>query len=152
LISIERPVINAVSQVFEMYGESTLKWVDTVCKSGGFHNLHGQLVVVIGITGSNRGRMIFNYDQLAHDEMLQVLFGTPEDHDEQIKLSAFSEITNIIAGKIICHPELGDDLDITPPTLLVGSDFCFSSSADNVDYFTFALGAGILQVVISLEQ
>ena len=75
--------------------------------------------VLIGMTGDARGRIIIDGDELVFSKIGEAMFGMVLEGE---MLESFAgELGNMIAGNLsTLISQKGFDMDITPPTVLVG--------------------------------
>lgn len=76
--------------------------------------------VLIGITGSLQGRLIIEGNEDVFSKIGEAMFGMPLEGD---MLDSFTgELGNMIAGNLATSiANTGVDMDITPPSLLIGN-------------------------------
>ncbi|MBS4190971.1 chemotaxis protein CheX [Bacillus sp. FJAT-49705] len=75
--------------------------------------------VLIGLTGDARGSIIIDGDEKIFGKIGEAMFGIVLE-DEMLESFA-GELGNMIAGSISTHAsQRGIEMDITPPTVLVG--------------------------------
>lgn len=109
--------------------------------------LPGRVTVVIGLIGALRGRLVFSFDREAWSHLALAMMGV--DSTEVLRISMLSELTNMLAGSLIRHESLSDDLDITPPTLLVGDDMLLTGLEPPALLQPVRLGAGMMRIVVA---
>lgn len=136
----------ALSEVFTSGGVSyTL--AETTSITTRTLRLPGRVTVIIGLIGSLRGRLIFSFDEESWKALTEAMIG--DEAPDSLRISMLNELTNMLAGSMIRHNTLSDDLDITPPTLLVGSDMLLTGLEPPVLMQLVTLGTGTMRVVIA---
>ena len=87
------------------------------------------VVIIIGIAGDFRGQVFFTMDEkTARSIASSMMFGMKVDSLDEMSKSAIAELGNMIMGNV--STEFYNDgikIDITPPTVLVGSDMNIST-------------------------
>lgn len=87
------------------------------------------LIIMIGITGKLRGQVIFNMKE-SMGKMIasKMMMGMPVDKIDDMAESAISEMGNMVMGHVATNfSKDGMIIDITPPTLLIGSGVLVNS-------------------------
>jgi len=88
------------------------------------------VVIIIGITGKIRGQVIFTLSKEAALNICSNMMGGMEVAEfDEIAKSAISEMTNMILGNTATILfNRGIQIDITPPSLLMGAGMQISSN------------------------
>lgn len=88
------------------------------------------VVIIIGITGKIRGQVIFTLSKEAALKVCSNMMGGMEVAEfDEIAKSAISEMTNMILGNTATILfNRGIQIDITPPSLLMGDSMQISSN------------------------
>lgn len=100
-----------------------------------------EVAVIVGITGKIRGQVIFSIKRsVACDIVSKMMFGAPVTELDEMSKSALSELGNMIMGNTATiFSQKGLEIDITPPTILVGNDMQFSANKVTIICIPFIL-------------
>ena len=132
-VKILLPFVEAIANVMPQLG------FQSVSKSGlkmtkGIVNTQG-VIVNIGLIGMLSGNVIYNisYDS-AKSVASQMMMGMPVPEFDAMAQSAVSELGNMLAANAAIALEgMGVQIDISPPTLIVGESFNASDpNAQNI--------------------
>jgi chemotaxis protein CheX len=87
------------------------------------------VVIIIGIAGDFRGQVFFTMDEkTACTIASSMMFGMEVPALDEMSKSAIAELGNMIMGNVSTEfYNEGITIDITPPTVLVGSDMNIST-------------------------
>ena len=106
--------------------------------------------VLIGMTGDVRGRLILDGDEQVFSKIGEGMFGMVVEGE---MLESFAgELGNMIAGQLSIHISQQDmEMDITPPTVLVGQTKIYGF--EKAFRLTITIhNAGIINIVLMIEQ
>jgi len=83
------------------------------------------VTVLVGITDEMRGNVAYNMTEETAKKIASIMMmGMPVAEMDEMAQSAISELTNMVTGNAATNFEkYGLKVDISPPTLVVGSDF-----------------------------
>ena len=111
------------------------------------------VTVLVGLTDAMRGNVAYNMtEETAKKIASTMMMGMPVPEMDEMAQSAISELTNMVTGNAATNFEkYGLKVDISPPTLIVGSDFKAKVSSSKfivvemiVDSLTIELNIGLL--------
>jgi chemotaxis protein CheX len=87
------------------------------------------VVIIIGIAGEFKGQVFFSMDESTACKIASsMMFGMEVNALEDMAKSAIAELGNMIMGNVSTEfSNSGIKIDITPPTVLVGSDIAVST-------------------------
>lgn len=111
------------------------------------------VTVLVGLTDAMRGNVAYNMtEETAKKIASTMMMGMPVPEMDEMAQSAISELTNMVTGNAATNFEKdGLKVDISPPTLIVGSDFKAKVSSSKfivvemiVDSLTIELNIGLL--------
>jgi chemotaxis protein CheX len=87
------------------------------------------VVIIIGIAGEFKGQVFFSMDESTACKIASaMMFGMEVDTLGDMAKSAIAELGNMIMGNVSTEFfNNGIKIDITPPTILVGSDMAVST-------------------------
>lgn len=88
------------------------------------------IVILVGLTGAIRGQAIFTMSKILAMKIAScMMFGMPVVELDEISRSAISELSNMILGNAsTLLYNKGLNVDITPPSLLMGDNMFISSN------------------------
>lgn len=127
------PFVEAIANVlpqlgFQSVSKSGLKMTKGVVNSQG-------VIVNIGLIGMLSGNVIYNISyESAKQVASKMMMGMPVPEFDAMAQSAVSELGNMLAANAAIALEgLGVQIDISPPTLIVGDSFVSpDSNAQNI--------------------
>ncbi|MDX8362925.1 MULTISPECIES: chemotaxis protein CheX [Bacillaceae] len=112
--------------------------------------LQSSMGVLIGITGDIRGRLIIEGNPTVFGGVGEIMFGMPLEGE---MLESFTgEFGNMIAGNLSTQlSQQGINIDITPPTVLVGQTKIYGfEKAFRVPIQVEAMGE--MQIILMIEM
>lgn len=89
------------------------------------------VIIIVGITGEIRGQAVITMDSDFAKKMAStMMMGMPVDELDELSKSALSELGNMIMGNTATLLfNNGFNIDITPPSLMVGEKLSISSGS-----------------------
>lgn len=89
------------------------------------------VIIIVGITGEIRGQAVITMDSdFARRMASTMMMGMPVDELDELSKSALSELGNMIMGNTATLLfNNGVNVDITPPSLMVGEKLSISSGS-----------------------
>jgi len=85
------------------------------------------VVIIIGIAGDFRGQVFFTMDEKTACQIASaMMFGMEVQALDEMSKSAIAELGNMIMGNVSTE-FYNEGIDITPPTILVGSNMNIST-------------------------
>lgn len=87
------------------------------------------VVIIIGIAGEFKGQVFFSMDESSACKIASaMMFGMEVPALDEMSKSAIAELSNMILGNVSTEfYNQGIKIDITPPTVLVGTDMEIST-------------------------
>ncbi len=121
--------IKATQEVFKTMLQVDIKTGQPYIKSSPY--VADSLIIVLGITGEIKGQASINMNEnLAKTFASTMMMGMPVEELDELSKSALSELSNMIMGNAATLLfNIGVEVDITPPTLMIGSNVQISSGA-----------------------
>lgn len=112
------------------------------------------LVIIVGITGEIRGQAVISMDiQLAKNMASIMMMGMPVEDLDELSKSALSELGNMIMGNSATLLfNSGINVDITPPTLMVGEKLSISSGSMRTVCVPLTAELGEIVLDISVKE
>ncbi len=121
--------IKATTEVFKTTMNTELTTGAPYIKSSPY--VADTLIIIVGITGEIKGQASLNMSgDLAKDIASKMMMGMPVTELDELSKSALSELSNMIMGNAATLLfNSGVVIDITPPTLMVGSNVEISAGS-----------------------
>ncbi|MDF2530719.1 MAG: cheX1 [Clostridia bacterium] len=121
------PFINVSINIVQQICNVSAKKGQIFVKNSPF--IADNVVIIIGIAGDFRGQVFFTMDEkTACTIASSMMFGMEVPALDEMSKSAIAELGNMIMGNVSTEfYNEGITIDITPPTVLVGSDMNIST-------------------------
>jgi len=114
-----------------------------------YHTIENHIVAIIGFTGEKKGTITLELDEKAFKKIIDTLM--PKMNVEyEVKLSAISEIANILSGNFVSKAKLSG-VDITPPTMITGKNIRAIIANTNTYYISCSIDEGIIIAGVSFQ-
>lgn len=113
------------------------------------------VIIIIGIAGDFKGQVFFTMDEkTARSIASSMMFGMEVPALDEMSKSAIAELGNMIMGNVSTEfYNEGIKIDITPPTVLVGSDINISTKGIQTICVPIELESGIrLELVVAVAN
>lgn len=122
------PFLTATSEVLKQATQIEFKTGAPYLKNSPFPA--ESVVIVVGITGEIRGQAVISMSNVAAKKIASaMMMGMPVDALDDLAKSALSELGNMIMGNSATLLfNNGVNIDITPPTLMMGENLQITSS------------------------
>lgn len=116
-------VIDAFREILPQLGFSDIRCGSVGIGSDTVESLG--VTVIIGITKSLRGNVAYNMtEDTAKLIACTMMGGMPVTQFDELPQSAISELVNMVtANASVRFEQMGIEVDISPPSLIIGSDF-----------------------------
>ena len=117
------PVIDAFREILPQLGLTDIQKGKLSVGTNAVESLG--VTVIIGLTKEIRGNVAYNMsEQTAIDIASTMMGGMPINQFDDLPQSAISELVNMVtANAAIRFEQMGIKVDISPPSLIVGTDF-----------------------------
>ncbi|MFA0815171.1 MAG: chemotaxis protein CheX [Anaerofustis sp.] len=129
--SIVQHFVEAIKSIFASVSDKPIPNL-TVVKTSG--NTRGNdLLVVIGLVGDISGNFYMSMDSQTSNDIAKALMGGMEIEEglNDLVTSAISELGNMISGNAcIGISSMNLEVDITPPTVIIGDQISFSTQGN----------------------
>ena len=121
------PFINVSINIVQQICNVSAKRGQIYSKNSPF--IADNVIIIIGIAGDFRGQVFFTMDEkTACTIASSMMFGMEVPALDEMSKSAIAELGNMIMGNVSTEfYNEGIKIDITPPTVLVGSDINIST-------------------------
>lgn len=111
-----------------------------------------QCNVVCGVTGQVQGQVIYGMSLTTADRIASHMLGQTIKSFDALAASAIGELGNMISGNAMQHlSEAGWICDITPPTIMRGSNVQISTISIPAIVLPLTLEQGELSITIGLQ-
>lgn len=112
-----------------------------------------QCNVITGVAGKVEGQVIYGMSLMTADKIASTMLGQPIRTFDQLAASAIAELGNMITGNAMAHlSEAGYVCDITPPTIVRGSNVKISTLAIPAVVIPICVEQGQLELTVSLQE
>lgn len=122
------PFLKASVEVLRMMAQMEFTMGKPYLKTSPF--TAENMIIVVGITGEIRGQAVISMSlEMAKTIASAMMMGMPVDEMDEMAKSALSELGNMIMGNSATLLfNQGVNIDITPPTLMMGENMSISSA------------------------
>ncbi|BDI28876.1 chemotaxis protein CheX [Capsulimonas corticalis] len=111
-----------------------------------------QCNVVCGVTGQVQGQVIYGMSLQVADKIATTMLGQPIKVFDQLAASAIAELGNMISGNAMSKlSEAGFICDITPPTIIRGTNVKISTLSIPAIVIPITLEQGELSITVGLQ-
>jgi len=111
-----------------------------------------QCNVVCGVTGQIQGQVIYGMSLRTADKIASTMLGQTIKTFDELAASAIGELANMISGNAMQHlSEAGWICDITPPSIVRGTDLKISTISIPAIVLPLTLEQGQLFLTIGLQ-
>lgn len=146
------PFIKASTEVLKLIANLDFKTGAPYLKSSPFGA--DNLIILVGITGEIRGQAVISMsEEMAKKVASSMMMGMPVDEIDEMAKSALSELGNMIMGNTATLLfNAGVNIDITPPTLMMGQKMQISSAGMKTIGVPLMCDIGEITVDISVKE
>lgn len=113
------------------------------------------VIIIIGIAGGLKGQVIFNLSyEAACSIASHMMCGMPVPRLDEISKSAIGELANMISGNVsTIFASKNVELDITPPTVMIGDNIEISTTKSNSICAPLVMESGnCFEINVSLSE
>lgn len=112
-----------------------------------------QCNVITGVVGKIEGQVIYGMSLITADRIASTMIGQPIRTFDQLAASAIAELGNMITGNaMMLLAESGFKCDITPPTIIRGSNVKISTLSIPALVIPMQLSLGEVVATVSLQE
>lgn len=112
-----------------------------------------QCNVITGVTGQIEGQVIYGMSLVMADKVASQMLGQPIHTFDQLAASAIAELGNMITGNAMSLlAEAGYACDITPPSIIRGTNVKISTLDIPALVVPICLDFGEIEITISLQD
>lgn len=112
-----------------------------------------QCNIITGVTGGIEGQVIYGMSLITADRIASTMIGQPIRTFDQLAASAIAELGNMITGNAMSLlSETGYVCDITPPTIIRGTNVKLSTLAIPALVIPICIEQGEIEMTVSLRE
>jgi chemotaxis protein CheX len=117
------PIIDAFREILPQLGFADIQRGKVSMGTNSVESLG--VTVIIGMTKDLRGSVAYNLSEATAMQIASTMMGgMPVTQFDELPQSAISELVNMVtANSAIRFEQMGMNVDISPPSLVVGADF-----------------------------
>lgn len=146
------PFIKASTEVLKMIAQIDFVTGKPYMKSSPF--TPSSVLIVVGVTGEIQGQAVISMSsELAMGIASKMMMGMPVNELDEMSKSALSELGNMIMGNaatLLYNNEI--QVDITPPSLMVGEGISISSGTMTTVSVPLNSDIGTMTFDISIKE
>lgn len=146
------PVIDAFRDILPQLGFSDIQRGKIGMGSNSVESLG--VTVVIGMTKDIRGSVAYNMTETTAMLIASTMMGgMPVNQFDELPQSAISELVNMVtANSAIRFEQMGLQVDISPPSLVIGNDFRARLLQDKFLIVEMLADGQLIQLNLGLES
>lgn len=146
------PFIKATTEVLRQIANIEFQTGKPYIKASPY--MAKNLIIVVGITGEIRGQAVISMDEkLAMQIASAMMMGMPVNELDELSKSALSELGNMIMGNSATLLfNSGINIDITPPTLMMGENLSISSGSMRTVCVPLNCNLGDISLDLSVKE
>ena len=146
------PFIKASTEVLKMIAQVDFTTGKPYMKISPF--TPSSVLIVVGITGEIQGQAVISMSyELAKAVASKMMMGMPVEELDEMSKSALSELGNMIMGNtatLLFNNNI--NVDITPPSLMVGEGITISSGSMTTIGIPLTSDIGTMNLDISIKE
>ena len=146
------PVIDAFREILPQLGFADIQRGKLSMGSNSVESLG--VTVIIGMTKDLRGSVAYNMSESTAMLIASTMMGgMPVSQFDELPQSAISELVNMVtANSAIRFEQLGMQVDISPPSLVVGNDFRARLLQEKFLVIEMLADGNLIQLNLGLES
>ena len=146
------PVIDAFREILPQLGFTDIQRGNIRRGTNSVESLG--VTVIIGMTKAIRGNVAYNLTEASAMAIASTMMGgMPVTQFDELPQSAISELVNMVtANAAIRYEQMGLQVDISPPSLVVGADFRARLLQDKFLVIEMFANGLLLQLNLGLEN
>lgn len=150
--SFINPVIDAFREILPQLGFTDIQRKSLNIGTNAVESLG--VTVIIGMTQGIRGNVAYNLTEATAMAIASTMMGgMPVNQFDDLPQSAISELVNMVtANAAIRFEKMGIQVDISPPSLVIGADFRTRLLQDKFLVIEMLANGHLLQLNLSLER
>ena len=113
-----------------------------------------EVCIVLGVIGKVEGQVIYGLNDVSARQIAsKMMMGLPVENLDDMAKSALAELGNMITGRATIGLEsAGFSCNISPPTLITGSNITVSSPMTQILVVPLETEAGTIDIHVGLEE
>ena len=146
------PVIDAFREILPQLGFADIQRGKLSMGSNSVESLG--VTVIIGMTKDVRGSAAYNMSEATAMTIASTMMGgMPVNQFDELPQSAISELVNMVtANSAIRFEQMGMQVDISPPSLVVGNDFRARLLQEKFLVIEMLADGNLIQLNLGLES
>lgn len=149
-VKLATPFLNAIETVLGQFGVNDIKKGELLIKEEMY--VVKDITAFIGIVGEIKGTVSYSFDtKTAISLSSAMMCGMPIESVGEMERSALAELANMITGNAVSIMNDVKDIDISPPSVVMGQDMFFvigTVATMSVNLYT---SIGVIEVNLGLE-
>lgn len=149
---IINPVIDAFREILPQLGFADIQRGNISMGTNSVESLG--VTVIIGMTKALRGSVAYNMSESTAKLIASTMMGgMPVEQFDDLPQSAISELVNMVtANAAIRFEQMGLQVDISPPSLVVGADFRARLLQEKFLVIEMLANGNLIQLNLGLEN
>jgi chemotaxis protein CheX len=144
------PFLRAVELVLGQLGISDIKKGEVKVKDEMY--VDRDITAFLGIVGEVKGNVSYSFDFQTAIKIVSCMVGMPVTELREFERSALAELANMITGNAVGGLKGFRDLDITPPSVIMGHDIFFVMGTVPTLMISIESSVGVIEVNFGLES
>jgi len=145
------PFLEAVELVLGQLGISDIKKGKVKVKEEMY--VERDITAFLGIVGEIKGNVSYSFDSnTAMKIVSSMMMGMPVTQLGEMQRSALAELANMVTGNAVGSLKGFKDLDITPPSVIMGKDIFFLIGTMSTLMVSIETSVGIIEVNFGFED
>ncbi|NLL05821.1 MAG: chemotaxis protein CheX [Clostridiaceae bacterium] len=144
------PFLRAVELVLGQLGISDIKKGEVKVKDEMY--VDRDITAFLGIVGEVKGNVFYSFDFQTAIKIVSCMVGMPVTELREFERSALAELANMITGNAVGGLKGFRDLDITPPSVIMGHDIFFVMGTVPTLMISIESSVGVIEVNFGLES
>lgn len=144
------PFLRAVELVLGQLGISDIKKGEVKVKDEMY--VDRDITAFLGIVGEVKGNVSYSFDFQTAIKIVSCMVGMPVTELREFERSALAELANMITGNAVGGLKGFRELDITPPSVIMGHDIFFVMGTVPTLMISIESSVGVIEVNFGLES
>ena len=144
------PFLKAVELVFGQLGICGIRKGEIKIKDEMY--VERDITAFLGIVGEIKGNVSYSFDFQTAMKIVSHMVGMPVTELREFERSALAELANMITGNAVGGLKGFKDLDITPPSVIMGNDIFFVIGTVPTLMISIETSVGVIEVNFGLES
>ncbi len=144
------PFLRAVELVLGQLGINDIKKGEIKVKDEMY--VDRDITAFLGIVGDIKGNVSYSFDFQTAMKIVSCMVGMAVTELREFERSALAELANMITGNAVGGLKGFRDLDITPPSVIMGHDIFFVIGTVPTLMISIETSVGVIEVNFGLES